>query len=313
MFREIKVLASRLQKQPRISANTAENTHIHATNHGFSEHLVTLCGVQVFVRTLGDPAKKAVICWHGFARNGSDFLSLARVLSSRFFVICPDTPGRGHSDWIDANRYNFSFYQSLAVDLLKVFNVLDPVHWVGTSMGGVLGMMMASDPRTRGLIDRLVINDIGPEVPQEAIDRIRGYASEPQIFPSLTEARSYFEKIYTSFGYLSNEEWDLLVIHSLRRLDDGTFTQHYDPNILKQFGGSQDPAIAWVMFSSITSAMLVIRGMNSDVLPLPLAERMVDSALRVRRLDVPDAGHAPFLNTREQISEIRAFLADRSR
>ena len=312
MYREIKALASRLRRQPRTSANTADNSHIHATTHGFNEHLVTLQGVQVFVRTLGDPAKKAVICWHGFARNGSDFLSLARVLSSRFFVICPDTPGRGHSDWIDANHYNFSFYQSLALDLLKVFNVLGRAHWIGTSMGGVLGMKMASDPRTRGLIDRLVINDIGPEVPQGAIDRIREYASEPQFFPSLAEARRYFEKVYASFGYLSNEEWDLLVIHSLRRLDDGTFTQHYDPNILKQFGGSQDPAIAWTMFSSITSAMLVIRGMNSDVLPLPLAERMVDSALRVRRLDVPDAGHAPFLNTREQISEISAFLADRS-
>ena len=159
---------------------------------------MTLQGVQVFVRTLGDPAKKAVICWHGFARNGSDFLSLARVLSSRFFVICPDTPGRGYSDWIDANHYNFAFYQSLALDLLKVFNVLDPVHWIGTSMGGVLGMMMASDPRTRGLIDRLVINDIGPEVPQEAIDRIREYASEPQFFLSRAEARRYFCLLYTS-------------------------------------------------------------------------------------------------------------------
>ena len=148
--------------------------------------------------------------------------------------------------------------------------------------------------------------------PRRQLTESESMHQSSKFFPSLAEARRYFEKIYASFGYLSNEEWDLLVIHSLRRLDDGTFTQHYDPNILKQFGGSQDPAIAWVMFSSITSAMLVIRGMNSDVLPLPLAERMVDSALRVRRLDVPDAGHAPFLNTREQISEISAFLADRS-
>ena len=176
------------------------------------------------------------------------------------------------------------------------------------SLGGALGMMMASNPKTRRLIDRLVINDIGPEVPQEAIERIREYASEPQYFSSLNEARAYFERIYMPFGYLSDEEWDLLVTHSVRRLDTGMLTQHYDPQILKQFGGAQNSTLAWAMFSSITCKMLLIRGMDSDVLPASIADRMVNSALSVERLDISNTGHAPFLNTSEQISKIRSFL-----
>jgi pimeloyl-ACP methyl ester carboxylesterase len=310
MFQEIRALALKLLSRQHISASTADSGRPQSATQGFCEHLVNIQGVHVFVRTLGDPMNKAVICWHGFARNGSDFLSLGRALAPSHFVICPDTPGRGYSDWIDSDRYNFAIYQTLAVNLLKEFKVSGRAHWVGTSMGGVLGMMMASNPKTRCLIDRLVINDIGPEVPQEAIKRIREYASEPQYFSSLNEARAYFERIYMPFGYLSDEEWDLLVTHSVRRLDTGMLTQHYDPQILKQFGGAQNSTLAWAMFSSITCKMLLIRGMDSDVLPASIADRMVNRALSVERLDISNTGHAPFLNTSEQISKIRSFLTD---
>jgi pimeloyl-ACP methyl ester carboxylesterase len=310
MFQEIKALALKLLSRQHISANTVDSCPPRSATQGFCEHLVNIQGIHVFVRTLGDPRNKAVICWHGFARNGSDFLSLGRALSRSYFVICPDTPGRGYSDWINADQYNFIFYQSLAVNLLKEFKISGRVHWIGTSMGGALGMMMASNPKTRRLIDRLVINDIGPEVPQEAIERIREYASESQYFSSLNEARAYFERIYKPFGYLSDEEWALLVTHSVRRLATGMLTQHYDPKILKQFGGDQNPTLAWAMFSSITCRMLLIRGMDSDILPASIADRMVNSAPRVGRLDIANTGHAPFLTTAEQISEIRSFLSD---
>jgi len=309
MFQQIKRLLSRLQSQPLTSANIPEVSPPIA-GCGFSEHLIQVQRIHVFVRTLGHPSNQAVVCWHGFARNGSDFLTLARSLASHYFVICPDTPGRGYSDWVDPDRYQFSFYQSVAVDLLKVFKVSGRVHWIGTSMGGVLGMMMASSPQTRGLIDRLVINDIGPEVPEDPIHRIRQYSSDKQLFRHLSDARDYFEEIYAPFGELSSEEWDLLLVHSLRRLDDGSLTQHYDPAILKQFGGSQNPTLAWAMFASITCRMLVIRGMDSDVLPAEIADKMVHGALRVERLEIPNTGHAPFLNTQEQISEIQSFLSN---
>ena len=299
---------SRLRRQPPTFANTVDQLESRQISEGFKEHLIQVQGINVFVRTLGDPSAKPVVCWHGFARNGSDFLTLARALSPQFFVICPDTPGRGHSDWVSPDRYNFSFYQSLTVDLLKKFDVTTRVHWVGTSMGGVLGMMMAASPHTRRWIDRLVINDIGPEVPVDAIERIRTYASEQQSFANFGEARAYFQTIYEPFGYLSEDEWHLLIVHSVRRLNDGTLTEHYDPNILEQFGGAQNPQLAWAMFSSITCRMLVIRGVESDILPEAIADKMVKSALRVERLDISNTGHAPFLNTTEQISTICDFL-----
>lgn len=307
MFEKIKRLLSRLQSQPLTSASIPE-TGPPIADSGFSEHLIHLQGINLFVRTLGHPSNQAVVCWHGFARNGSDFLILARSLASNYFVICPDTPGRGYSDWVDPDKYQFSFYQLVAVDLLKYFKVSGRVHWIGTSMGGVLGMMMASSSQTRRWIDRLVLNDIGPEVPEDAINRIREYSSKKQVFRHLSEARVYFEEIYAPFGYLSPEEWDLVLVHSLRRLDDGTLTQHYDPTILAQFGSNQNPSVAWAMFASITCRMLVIRGVDSDVLSADIADKMVHRALRVERLEIPNTGHAPFLNTQEEISEIQSFL-----
>lgn len=307
MYREIKALASRLLNRPHISASTVDKFPL-PSDYGFQEQLIRVQGIQIFVRTLGRPSNQAVLCWHGFARNGSDFLTLARELSDDFFVICPDTPGRGNSEWIAADQYDFPFYQSLAVDLLKHLKVSGRAHWIGTSMGGALGMMMASNPTTRDLIDRLVINDIGPEVPQDAIERIREYASEAHYFADLDEARRYFETIYASFGDLSGDEWDRLVIHSVRRLEDGRLTQHYDPKILARFGGVQNPKLAWIMFSSITSPMLVVHGMESDILTVSILERMVDSAILLEKLDVVNTGHAPFLNSDKQIQSIRSFL-----
>lgn len=307
MYREIKALALRLLNRPPISASTVDKPPLPFA-YGFQEQLIRVQGVQVFVRTLGSRSNQAVMCWHGFARNGSDFFTLAHALADDFFVICPDTPGRGNSEWMAADQYEFSFYQMLAVDLLTHLNISGRAHWIGTSMGGALGMMMASNPTTRHLIDRLVINDIGPEVPEDAIERIREYASETHYFADLDEARAYFETIYASFGNLSNDEWDRLVVHSLRRLDDGRLTQHYDPQILARFGGVQNPALAWTMFSSITSRMLVIRGMESDILTASILDRMIDSALFVEKLDIANTGHAPFLNSHEQIQCIRSFL-----
>ena len=130
-------------------------------------------------------------------------------------------------------------------------------------MGGVLGMIMAADPNTRKYIDRLVINDVGPEVPQDAIQRIREYAAEKKIFKNLEESEKFFRQIYAPFGNLSEQEWQSLVAHSVRRLEDGNLTQHYDPAILEQFDAPQNQALAWAMFSSITCRILIVRGVNS--------------------------------------------------
>lgn len=261
------------------------------------------------MRVFGDPEAPPVVCWHGFARTGTDFCALASTLSSDFFCICPDTPGRGKSSWLPADRYGFNTYHAIAQDLIAEFARGRKVHWVGTSMGGVIGMMLAAHPKTRHLIDRLVLNDIGPEVPLEAIERIREYTSEPQAFASYAEAEAYLRTIYAPFGTLSEAEWQILLLHSLRRDSAGRLVQHYDPAILERFGEPQNRSLAWTMFASITAPMLVIRGTDSDILTADIADRMVQSALRVERLDVPGVGHAPFLNSAEQIHEIQHFLA----
>ncbi|HCL69318.1 MAG TPA: alpha/beta hydrolase [Gammaproteobacteria bacterium] len=308
MLQTIKRLTSRLLNPQPICANTAEPQASHLSDIGFREHLIDIQNHRVFVRTCGAPSNKAVICWHGFARNGSDFSTIARHLASKYFVICPDTPGRGLSDWLPKKSYNLSYYQLVAISLIKNFNIRKRLHWIGTSMGGVLGMIMAADPNTQKYIDRLVVNDVGPEVPQEAIRRIREYASQKMIFKNLAESEKFFRQIYAPFGNLSEQEWQLLVAHSVRRLEDGNLTQHYDPAILEQFEAPQNRALAWAMFSSITCRILLIRGADSDVLPERIANRMVNSALRVERLDVKDVGHAPFLNTTMQIEKILSFL-----
>ena len=275
---------------------------------GYREYIAHSQGAEVCVRTFGNPEAPPVLCWHGFARTGTDFCALASNLASDFFCICPDTPGRGNSSWLPAHQYAFPTYHAIATDLIGEFAQGRKVHWVGTSMGGVIGMMLASDPRTRRLIDRLVLNDIGPEVPDEAIDRIRGYTASPRRFSNYREAEVYFREVYAPFGELSETEWQILLLHSLRRDPQGALVSHYDPAILERFGEAQNKPLAWTIFSSITAPMLVIRGSESDILTAEIADRMVHSAPRVERLDVLGVGHAPFLNTPTQIAEIRSFL-----
>jgi pimeloyl-ACP methyl ester carboxylesterase len=307
-----KHVLSRLLRRPLTSATPVDPLSVGARAQGiagFRETLAVCQGAELCVRTFGDSAAPPVVCWHGFARTGTDFCTLATALASSFYVICPDTPGRGSSEWLFPSEYTFARYQAIAVDLIAQFAGARRVHWIGTSMGGALGMMLAAAPQSRHLINRLVLNDIGPEVPQTALDRIQDYTGEPQSFENYRAAKRYFETIYTPFGALSDDEWDILLVHSLRRTPDGSLTQHYDPNINAQFGDLQNSNWAWTMFASITAPMLVIRGMDSDVLTSEIADRMVGSALRVERLDLPGLGHAPFLNTPDQIKEIQSFIS----
>lgn len=267
-----------------------------------------LAGSEVCVRTWGESQRPVVICWHGFARTGTDFAALASALSDRFYVVCPDTPGRGGSAWLPAHAYHFSTYQAIAVELIRRVSPGRAVHWVGTSMGGVIGMMLAAHPTQRRFVNRLVLNDIGPEVPDEALERIREYTSQSPAFADYREAKQYLQSIYAPFGALSDAEWDLMLLHSWRRDDSGALVPHYDPAILGRFAEPQNKPMAWTLFSSITAPILVVRGVQSDILTEDIAARMAASALRVKRYDVVEAGHAPFLNTPDQISEIKGFL-----
>src|ERR1700734_2357654 len=184
----------------------------------------------------GNPAAPAVLCVHGLTRNGRDFDPLAEALSDRFHVICPDLPGRGQSDWLgEAMAYQPPSSVVALAHLLPVRK--KPVAWVGTSLGGICGMMVAAAQNTP--VAKLVLNDVGPSIPAAALKRIRGYMlGAPERFDSLQALQAYLREVHAPFGKLDDAGWGLLARHSWRRVPGVTplekaFALHYDPNIIE--------------------------------------------------------------------------------
>ena len=217
-----------------------------------------------------------VICVHGLTRQGRDFDRLAAALATDFRVICPDLPGRGHSGWLsDPQLYQVPAYITALSHLLATLD--RPVHWVGTSLGGVCGMVLAAQQDQP--IRRMVLNDIGPHIPKAALARIREYMREPPVFEDLAAVEALLRVIHAPFGIPDDAAWREFATHSVRALPDGKLTLHYDPAIARidpgaGAGGRQSPAI----LSKITIPMLVLRGETSDLL---LAETFAgDAALR---------------------------------
>ena len=176
-----------------------------------------------------------MIAWHGLARTGRDMDDLAAHLSPRCRVICPDTIGRGLSQWSPdpAREYCLAFYAQLAVALVDRLG-LERFHWVGTSMGGAIGIAAAAGPLA-GRMRRLVVNDSGPQVAPAAVQRILGYAGNPAAFATVTELEAHFRAVYRPYGLLSDAQWRRLTETSVRRLPDGRVTPHYDPAMVQQF------------------------------------------------------------------------------
>ena len=252
---------------------------------------------------------EAVIAWHGLARTGRDMDELAAHLSSRYRVICPDALGRGLSEWSPdpAREYSFEFYARQAVSLADQLG-LQRFHWVGTSMGGALGIACAAGA-LRGRIQRLVVNDIGPELPQAAIDRILAYAGSPSAFARVTELEAYLRAVYKPYGFLTDAQWRRLAETSTRRLPDGRVTPHYDPAMVQQFVHHPDDYRLWAAYDAIDVPVLVLRGVESDLLPAQVAEAMRDRGPRAVVANVAGCGHAPALNVPEQLELVRRFLA----
>jgi pimeloyl-ACP methyl ester carboxylesterase len=183
---------------------------------------------------MGRRADEVVVAWHGLARTGRDMDHIAAVLAQRFRVICPDTLGRGLSQWSPRRpRILPGLLRALAVSLLDQLGVAQCL-WLGTSMGGAIGLRAAAGA-LRGRIQRLVLNDIGPSWPQAAIERIRTYAGSPPAFATVQELEQYFRTVYKPYGWLSDAQWRLLTETSMRRLPDGRVTPHYDPAMVQQF------------------------------------------------------------------------------
>lgn len=270
----------------------------------------TLCERSVHVLEWGREDAPAVILWHGFARNAHDFAYLGAALSGSYRLIAPDTIGRGLSEWSPSPdaEYTVPFYARQAAELVEQLR-LRSLRWVGTSMGGLIGMVAAATA-LKDRISHLVLNDVGPAIAPGAVERILTYAGNPPAFATLPELEQYFRTIYAPFGIASDAGWRRLAKTSARRLPDGKLTVHYDPRIAAVLGRQSAGASgdAWPVYDQIMAKTLLIRGAVSDLLALDTAEEMTRRGPKARRVDIPGIGHAPALDTDAQVALIRDFL-----
>ena len=256
----------------------------------------------------GTAHRETVIAWHGLARTGRDMDDIAAHLAQRYRVICPDTLGRGLSQWSPApqKEYSLAFYGRLAVSLADQLGI-DSCHWLGTSMGGAIGLHLAAGAM-QGRIRRLVLNDIGPKLGDAAVERIRAYAGNPPQFARLSELEQYFRTVYRPFGWLSDAQWRRLTETSARRTAEGKVTPHYDPNMVMQFLHHEHDYDQWEAYDAIDVPTLCLRGESSDLLLADTAEEMRRRGPRAVVVTIPGCGHAPALNVPEQFALVERFL-----
>ena len=282
----------------------------------FSSNYVTCAGREIHYTEWGAQHGPTVIAWHGLARTGRDMDELAQHLSSRFRVICPDTIGRGYSQWSPepSSEYKLEFYARIAADLFDKLHI-ETAHWVGTSMGGAIGTVCASglfQPRLKERIRSLVLNDNAPRLASAAVERIRSYAGNPPAFGSMAELEAFFRQVYKPYGWLSDAQWRRLTETSTRRLPDGRVTPHYDPAMVRQFIDHPADYDLWEHYDRIRVPVLLLRGAESDLVLRDAAEEMLTrgpGTLGLTRVvEVPGCGHAPALNVPEQLDLVRSFI-----
>jgi pimeloyl-ACP methyl ester carboxylesterase len=266
-------------------------------------------GREIHLTEWGAHHDEVVVAWHGLARTGRDMDHVAAQLAQRWRVICPDTLGRGLSQWspLPAQEYCLAFYERLAVSLLDQLGIRECL-WLGTSMGGAIGLHAAAGG-LRGRIQRLVLNDIGPELAPAAVERIRTYAGQPPSFATMQDLERYFRTVYAPYGWLSDSMWRLLTETSMRRLPDGRVTTHYDPAMVQQFEHHPNDYRQWDAWDALSIPVLCLRGESSDLLLPEVAEQMRTRGPRAVVATIPGCGHAPALNVPDQVSLVERFLA----
>ncbi|QKO22140.1 alpha/beta fold hydrolase [Rhodoferax sp. BAB1] len=282
-----------------------------------ASHYVRCAGREIHYTEWGAGQARTVIAWHGLARTGRDMDELAGHLSAQGYrVICPDTLGRGLSQWSPQpqQEYKLAFYARLAADLFDQLGIAS-AHWVGTSMGGAIGTVCAAgllQPQLKTRIRSLVLNDNAPQLADAAIARIRAYAGNPPAFETVCELEAFFRQAYKPFGWLSDAQWRRLTETSTRRLPDGRVTPHYDPAMVQQFVHHPDDYLLWEHYDQIDTPMLLLRGAESDLVLPETVEHMCTRgpgrAGRLQVIEVPGCGHAPALNVPEQLDAVLDFI-----
>jgi pimeloyl-ACP methyl ester carboxylesterase len=258
-------------------------------------------------------SSRVAVCVHGLTRNSRDFDMLARALAGDGWrVLAVDVPGRGRSEWLRRGEdYSYSVYATATAALLGRLDT-DSVAWIGTSMGGIIGMMLAAQPATP--IKRLVLNDVGALVPKDAIARIAAYIGRDAHFANLAELEAHLRKVHAPFGPLTDAEWRHLATFSSAPAENGKLRLHYDPAIAKAIKAVEPAdAVLWPIWEAIACPTLILRGAESDILLRDTAVEMTTRGIAAKQglvtvRELPGIGHAPALMAADQIDLIRDFL-----
>ena len=269
-------------------------------------------------------APHVVVCAHGLTRQGRDFDRLAQTLvaraGGRLQVVCPDVAGRGHSEWLpQAALYQIPQYAADMLALLADLQHRAPIQtldWVGTSMGGLIGMVLAGQP---GLplpapIRRLVLNDVGPSITWASVVRMQQYVGRYGRFANLADAAAELRRLSVGFGPVPEEVWLELSSHMVRQLPDGTLTLHYDPAIgepiraLTQEAAQAAETTVWGLYEQIHAEVLLLRGRESDLLTEATAQAMTQRGPRARLVQWAGVGHAPTLTDPDHMQVLADFL-----
>jgi pimeloyl-ACP methyl ester carboxylesterase len=258
----------------------------------------------------GDPENsRVVICVHGLTRNGRDFDFLAQALSRDFRIVCPDVAGRGRSDWLESKQdYSYAQYMADMTALLArvTAGAEKTIYWVGTSMGGLLGIIMAAMPKNP--IRKLVVNDAGMLVPKAALERLALYVGKDPRFATLDALEAHMRHISAPFGALSDEQWRHLTVYSAKQHADGTWGFRYDPAIANAFSGELNDIDLSAYWDAVRCPTLLLRGADSDILLRATAEAMTQRGSKATLVEFQAVGHAPMLMSDEQVTAVRDFL-----
>ena len=277
------------------------------------ENLISGTGThQIAVYDYGDPmSDHVVVCVHGLTRNARDFDLLAEELGRRKRrVLSISMAGRGESSWLqDPADYNYTTYMTDCLKVLDNFH-LRQVDWVGTSMGGIIGMLLASQPGTP--ITRMVLNDVGPVITAASLRRIGQYVGRAPRFADVTAAEAYIREVGAPFGALTDAQWRHLTEYSVRRMDDaeGGYAMIYDPGLGEVFRLNPVPVDIdlWPVYEAIRCPTLALRGAESDLLEASTLAAMGTRGPRARTVEFSGVGHAPMLMDPAQIAVVRDFL-----
>ena len=262
-------------------------------------------------REWGDPRNRDVlVCVHGLTRSGRDFDELARTLCAQWRVVCPDVVGRGDSDRLaDPKLYTWAQYVADMVTLIARLDV-ETVNWLGTSMGGFVGMALAAQAGSP--VKKLVLNDASPVIPRASLVRIASYVGTVQTFRTLEEAEKYIRTVSEPFGEHSDAQWRTLTETWVRANEDGSLRPHYDLRIADTYRDTmpKDDLTLWPLYDAVRCPTLLVRGEKSDVVSRDTAAEMTRRGPKAKVVEIRGVGHAPTLLHADQIVVVRDFLLE---